>query len=103
MPKSRFTAIVRDDENSQYYDIILSAYGADDVEDTCRAFLYDKAIEEGSIEAGGGESLPELSSMCDIVAVFAGDHPNLVTPDNISIERLVIPDNYVPSKHVPEE
>jgi hypothetical protein len=88
----RFTCIVVDREQSQYYDVIVEDRNADDAADRAKHFLYDEAVPE----YGGEKDAPAFDDFdVEVLFVAIGDHPNLITPDT-SIERKVVPSDYQP-------
>lgn len=95
----RFTAIHHDDEQNEYFRVIISAKSADDVEVRIKQKLYEWQLEEGHFDA---EDVSDLSSFGWTLCVFAGDHPNLITPDQ-ELRELIIPADWEPSDETPTE
>jgi hypothetical protein len=77
----RFTCIFLDEDAEQYYEFIVNANSADDVEGLCQRYLCE--------EAGDAMTEVDFAEYGTAIAVYAGDHPNMIVPDK-GVEHVVL-------------
>lgn len=99
----RFTTVVYDVDEEEYMIFVVSARSADDVENVVKEQLFERALHDADITWGDVdydiEQARETVTL-DTIAVFKGDHPNLIVPDP-EVEYIVVREGWtltVPNK-----
>jgi hypothetical protein len=90
----RFTAVIFDVDADTYFHVICSAPKAEDVEEIAKKRILERAVEKGDLKWSEYADLSDALDNCDVntVAVFAGDHPNLI--ENVDVVKLVISEGW---------
>lgn len=95
---ARFTAIVDDEGANEYKRYVLDARSADDVHLKLLQWEYERSTKAGEIDKVPDINLESQSELEDavtdfnLIAVFAGDHPNLITPDKGCEDYIINPE-----------
>lgn len=80
----RFTVVYIDEDLDETYTAVLTAPEADAVKEKLQRYIakHDDDIDDDSLD----------DVHINIIAIYAGDHPNLASPNEDLPEHKIIPD-----------
>ena len=93
---NRYTAIIWDAADEENFVFHLSAAAPEDCEAKIKHWQFQKAVNDGDTDFDDVdvESDIEAAVDLDVLAVFPGEHENLIAGES-GVETRTIPENWV--------